>query len=288
MRNGREVVDEEPARYALVSSANRTRKPDRFSEEEMALIRSICEQEILGHPGVTVLSFDVTPTEIRLTCDTSPELPSEKVIRDMWPEYYAGRRCRRNLDDPEVMLRVRKQARSIASLMGMMALRITQALNRIDGAEGSVWSGRFRSILLASALYMESEVAPLIQELATTDRLSPETIARLDWELAQLLRAHEGHDDKLAEATEIAREAGAILTDREAQLSERTEDVARLSARHQSAASLGLTRCQKAAISPEVARPRRVRASRQAQSRKACRSGGGPRWASGMTRSVKS
>ena len=150
MRNGREVVDEEPARYALVSSANRTRKPDRFSEEEMALIRSIGNQEILGHPGVTVLSFDVTPTEIRLTCDTSPELPSERVIRDMWSEYYAGRRCRRNLDDPEVMLRVRKQARSIASLMGMMALRITQALNRIDGAEGSVWSGRFRSILLAS------------------------------------------------------------------------------------------------------------------------------------------
>lgn len=150
MRNGREVVDEEPARYALVSSANRTRKPDRFSEEEMALIRSVCEQEILGHPGVTVRSFDVTPTEIRLTCDTSPELPSEKVIREMWPEYYAGRRCRRNLDDPEVMLRVRRQARSIASLMGMMAQRITQALNRRDGSEGSVWSGRFRSILLAS------------------------------------------------------------------------------------------------------------------------------------------
>ena len=70
---------------------------------------------------------------------------------------------------------------------------------------------------------------------AGLNRDAGETIARLDWELAQLLKAHEGHDDKLAEAAEIAREAGAILTDREGQLTERTEDAARLAARHQSA-----------------------------------------------------
>ncbi len=70
---------------------------------------------------------------------------------------------------------------------------------------------------------------------AGLNRDAGETIARLDWELAQLLKAHEGHDDKLAEAAEVAREAGAILTDREGQLTERTEDAARLAARHQSA-----------------------------------------------------
>ena len=88
---------------------------------------------------------------------------------------------------------------------------------------------------------LNGRIAQLARDMereAGLNRDAGETIARLDWELAQLLRAHEGHDDKLAEATEIAREAGAILTDREAQLSERTEDVARLSARHQSAQRL--------------------------------------------------
>ncbi len=61
-----------------------------------------------------------------------------------------------------------------------------------------------------------------------------ETIARLVWEEEQLARAGEGHDDRLAEATEAAREAAEVLSDREALLAEVTEDLARLAARHQS------------------------------------------------------
>ncbi|HBU16382.1 MAG TPA: chromosome segregation protein SMC, partial [Gemmobacter sp.] len=70
------------------------------------------------------------------------------------------------------------------------------------------------------------------------NRDAGDTIARLDWEAEQLARAHDGHDDRLTEAMETAREAAAILSDREAQLSERTEDMARLAARHQSAQRL--------------------------------------------------
>jgi chromosome segregation protein len=66
------------------------------------------------------------------------------------------------------------------------------------------------------------------------NRDAGETIARLEWEVDQLLRAAEGHDDRLAEAADIAREASAILTDREGLLSQATEDAARLAARHQS------------------------------------------------------
>jgi len=65
-----------------------------------------------------------------------------------------------------------------------------------------------------------------------------ETIERLDWEADQLARASEGHDDKLRAAAEAAREAGALLTVREGGMSEMTEDVARLAARHQSAQRL--------------------------------------------------
>ncbi|MBM3616757.1 MAG: chromosome segregation protein SMC, partial [Alphaproteobacteria bacterium] len=67
------------------------------------------------------------------------------------------------------------------------------------------------------------------------NRDAGEVIERLEWEVEQLQRAHEGHDERLAEAAEVAREASRILTDREQVLTAATEDAARLAARHQSA-----------------------------------------------------
>lgn len=61
-----------------------------------------------------------------------------------------------------------------------------------------------------------------------------ETIAKLEWEQAQLAKAAVGHDDKLAAAADAAQAASEVLTDRETTQSEMTEDVARLAARHQS------------------------------------------------------
>ncbi|RUS61043.1 chromosome segregation protein SMC [Pseudorhodobacter sp. E13] len=66
------------------------------------------------------------------------------------------------------------------------------------------------------------------------NRDAQDTIERLEWEAEQLARAADGHDDKLREAAEAAREAGAVLTEREGGMSDMTEDVARLAARHQS------------------------------------------------------
>jgi chromosome segregation protein len=65
-----------------------------------------------------------------------------------------------------------------------------------------------------------------------------ETISRLEWEIAQLHKAQDGHESRLAEAAEAARAAGAFLADGEALLSQATEDAARLAARHQSAERL--------------------------------------------------
>jgi chromosome segregation protein len=67
------------------------------------------------------------------------------------------------------------------------------------------------------------------------NRDAGETIARLEWEEGQLRKAHEGHERRLEEAAVAAREAGQVLTDREAALGELSEDIARLNARHQSA-----------------------------------------------------
>jgi len=67
------------------------------------------------------------------------------------------------------------------------------------------------------------------------NRDAQDTMARLDWELAQLARAHDGHEARLATTAGTAREAGSALAQGEATLSEATEDAARLAARHQSA-----------------------------------------------------
>lgn len=77
-----------------------------------------------------------------------------------------------------------------------------------------------------------------IEREAGLNRDAGEVIGRLEWEIEQVARAHEGHDERLTEAAEAAREAGAILSDRETLLSEATEDAARLAARHQSAARM--------------------------------------------------
>ncbi|SNX72863.1 condensin subunit Smc [Cereibacter ovatus] len=96
-----------------------------------------------------------------------------------------------------------------------------------------------------------------IDREAGLNRDAVDTIARLDWERDALEKAHDGHDGRLAEATEAAREAAAVLSEREGILSERTEDVARLSARHQSAQRmLADSRTTLTRIEAEAARAR--------------------------------
>jgi chromosome segregation protein len=70
---------------------------------------------------------------------------------------------------------------------------------------------------------------------AGLNRDANETIERLEWEAREIGKAHDGHADRLSEAAELSAEAASVLTDREADLSQLTEDVARLAARHQSA-----------------------------------------------------
>ncbi|WP_347313575.1 chromosome segregation protein SMC [Defluviimonas sp. SAOS-178_SWC] len=79
------------------------------------------------------------------------------------------------------------------------------------------------------------QLARDMEREAGLNRDAGETIQRLDWEQAQILKAAEGHEARLAEALEAAQDAARVLSGREAAQSELAEDVARLSARHQSA-----------------------------------------------------
>ena len=73
---------------------------------------------------------------------------------------------------------------------------------------------------------------------AGLNRDAGETIERLEWEQRELARAGEGHGERLEAAADEAREAASVLQERESELSQLTEDVARLAARHQSAQRL--------------------------------------------------
>ncbi|SMX39194.1 chromosome segregation protein SMC [Maliponia aquimaris] len=85
---------------------------------------------------------------------------------------------------------------------------------------------------------LKNRIAQLALDMereAGLNRDAGETIERLEWEQRELAKASEGHDARLAEAHEAAREAAQVLQEREADLAQQTEDVARLAARHQSA-----------------------------------------------------
>lgn len=73
---------------------------------------------------------------------------------------------------------------------------------------------------------------------AALNRDAGETISTLTWEQTELEKAGNGHAKKLGDAEIAARNAADVLGEREAALTELTEDVARLAARHQSAERL--------------------------------------------------
>jgi chromosome segregation protein len=88
---------------------------------------------------------------------------------------------------------------------------------------------------------LQSRIEQLSRDMereAGLNRDAGEVIERLEWEVDQLARAHDGHEERLAAAAEAARDAGAVLAERESALAELTEDAARLAARHQSSQRL--------------------------------------------------
>ncbi|MWB76399.1 AAA family ATPase [Pseudooceanicola sp. 216_PA32_1] len=80
-----------------------------------------------------------------------------------------------------------------------------------------------------------SQLSRDIEREAGLNRDAGDTIARLEDEAKELAAAGEGHGAALEAAAEASREAAALLQEREDELSQLTEDVARLAARHQSA-----------------------------------------------------
>jgi len=101
---------------------------------------------------------------------------------------------------------------------------------------------------------LEGRIAQLARDIERETGLNHdagETIKRLDWEAAELAKGAEGHEARLEAAQEEARDAARVLQERESDLSQMTEDMARLSARHQSAQRL-IEDCRKTLAKSEA------------------------------------
>jgi chromosome segregation protein len=83
-----------------------------------------------------------------------------------------------------------------------------------------------------------AQLARDIEREGGLNRDAGETIERLEWEAAEIAKASDGHDALLEAAAAASREAGQVLQKQEAEQSDKTEDVARLAARHGSAQRL--------------------------------------------------
>ncbi len=88
---------------------------------------------------------------------------------------------------------------------------------------------------------LEARIAQMTSDAEREEALNAdagETLAALNTESEDLTAAGEGHDDAVEAASTEAHDAARILQERENALSQLTEDVARLAARHQSAERL--------------------------------------------------
>ena len=98
-----------------------------------------------------------------------------------------------------------------------------------------------------------------IERETALNRDAGEVVDRLEWEKRELDKAGQGHDDRLAIASEAADEAAEALREVEAKLAELTDESARLAARHHSAERLAhdlrqmLDRATRAAAEAEAA-----------------------------------
>ena len=103
------------------------------------------------------------------------------------------------------------------------------------------------------------------------NRDAGETIERLEWEARELTKAGEGHEARLGEAADGARDAAQMLQACEAELGQKTEDVARLAARHGSAQRLlDDNRKTEEKSEAEAARAREAVTQSHAALKKAC------------------
>jgi len=143
----------------------------------------------------------------------------------------------------EALTRAAAQARADQEA-GLPALREEEAiagaiLSRLHVERDALadQETRARALIATLAARIEQLDRDMERESAL-NKDAGETITRLEWEQAQISKASEGQEARLEEAADRAAEAANVLSSHEALMSERTEDVARLAARHQSAQRL--------------------------------------------------
>ena len=149
MRTGRLRIDDRVCRYAV--QINVRLGPDRpwLNRECRDRLWQIGNREIAFHCGVRVDRFRVYTHGFTLVCETGPECPPEAAVRAAWEARFAGTPREDEIDRPGMVERTGRRMRDFARLIGAIKQYFMQWYNRRFGCSGSLWEGRFRSLIVA-------------------------------------------------------------------------------------------------------------------------------------------
>ncbi|UWR22876.1 chromosome segregation SMC family protein [Sulfitobacter sp. S190] len=139
------------------------------------------------------------------------------------------RQCAKGREEAETVLPSLREEDAIAAAV---VQRLLVQRDTLSDEEGRAQS------LIETLTGRIAQLGRDIEREGGLNRDAVDTIARLEWEATELAKAGEGHADALTAASEAAQEAASVLQAREGDLSQQTEDVARLAARHGSAQRL--------------------------------------------------
>ena len=111
-------------------------------------LKAIAREEVDFHCGIDVFSLRVDAHGFTLVCAAQADVPEEADIRAAWHRRHAGTAREREIDRPGAVTRAGERMRDISSLGGTIKQRFMQWYNAEHGTSGSIWAGRFRSIIL--------------------------------------------------------------------------------------------------------------------------------------------
>ena len=148
----------------------------------------------------------------------------QRVVQSSQAEAAARLAAKNVADAEDVLPPLREEEAIAAAILQRLILQRDQLNDQESRARATIETLRARIAELTRDSDRE----------AGLNRDAGETITRLDWEIEQLARAHDGHEAALAQTADVARAASSDLTDLETHLSQATEDAARLAAKHQS------------------------------------------------------
>ena len=149
MRVARTRIDDRRCEYTVTVNVRVGVETPWLNRECRDVLGAIAQQEIAFHCGVRVVRFRAAAHGFTLVCVTGPEVPSDDEVRAAWDGRHGGTARADEIEIPGAIAKFAVRMRDFACLVGVIKQRFTQWYNRRYGCTGSLWEGRFRSLIRA-------------------------------------------------------------------------------------------------------------------------------------------